>query len=131
MKLNKKKKTIYLAGGFTSQWQLTAHKMLIGFILKDPSLHNIDDPSHYTQWDLDAIAHSDILLANMESSNPGGYALALEVGYAKALGKEIILVDQIENDIIKKYFEMVRQCSNHVFDNLDDALFFILEQNSF
>lgn len=127
MKLNSQKKVVYLAGGFKSQWQLIAHEVLNDFVLKDPSRHYIDDPVQYTQWDLNAIEHSDILLANMESSNPGGYALALEVGYAKALGKQIILVDQIESDMIKKYFEMVRQCSDHVFYNLDDALGFILE----
>ncbi|MCW8112066.1 nucleoside 2-deoxyribosyltransferase domain-containing protein [Yersinia intermedia] len=129
MKLNNQKKVVYLAGGFKSQWQLIAYEVLNDFVLKDPSQHHIDDPIQYTQWDLNAIEHSDILLANMESSNPGGYALALEVGYAKALGKQIILVDQIENDMIKKYFEMVRQCSDHVFDSLDDALNYILECN--
>lgn len=127
MKFNSKKKVVYLAGGFKSQWQVIAHEVLTDFVLKDPSLHNIDDPVQYTQWDLNAIEHSDILLANMESSNPGGYALSLEVGYAKALGKQVILVDQIENNIQKKYFEMVRQCSDRVFYNLDDALDFILE----
>ncbi|CNG92470.1 TPA: nucleoside 2-deoxyribosyltransferase domain-containing protein [Yersinia enterocolitica] len=129
MKLNNQKKVVYLAGGFKSQWQLIAHEVLNDFVLKDPSQHHIDDPVKYTQWDLSAIEHSDILLANMESSNPGGYALALEIGYAKALGKQIILVDQIENNMIKKYFEMVRQCSDHVFDSLDDALNYILECN--
>lgn len=126
MKLNNRKKVIYLAGGFKSQWQLIAHEALNDFLLKDPSQHHIDDPVQYTQWDLNAIEDSDILLANMESSNPGGYALALEVGYAKALGKQIIFVDQIENDMIKNYFEMVRQCSDYVFESLDDALDFIL-----
>lgn len=126
MKLNNRKKVIYLAGGFKSQWQLIAHEALNDFLLKDPSQHHIDDPVQYTQWDLNAIEDSDILLANMESSNPGGYALALEVGYAKALGKQIVLVDQIESDMIKNYFEMVRQCSDYVFESLDDALDFIL-----
>ncbi|MEG6283071.1 nucleoside 2-deoxyribosyltransferase domain-containing protein [Enterobacter asburiae] len=126
MKLNNQKKVIYLAGGFKSQWQLIVHEALNDFVLKDPSQHHIDDPVQYTQWDLNAIENADILLANMESSNPGGYALALEVGYAKALGKQVIFVDQIENETIKQYFEMVRQCSDHVFESLDDALDFIL-----
>ena len=62
------------------------------------------------------------MLGNMESSNPGGYALALEIGYAKALGKVIYLVDGTTDLNVKKYFEMVRQCADHTFDSLDEAL---------
>lgn len=114
---------IYLAGGFRSNWQADAATRLSGsFELLDPSQHNIQDPAEYTRWDLDAISQSDIILANMEGSNPGGYSLALEVGFAKALGKRIIMVDQIAEPSVKRYFEMVRQCSERVFPTLSEAL---------
>ncbi len=114
---------IYLAGGFKSNWQAQVAARLAGsFELLDPSVHNIQDPAEYTRWDLEAIRQSDIVLANMEASNPGGYSLALEVGFAKALGKAIFMVDQVEDPSVKHYFEMVRQCSERVFSTLVEAL---------
>jgi len=116
------KQVIYLAGGFKSGWQLEAHKCLTSFEILDPSKHNIEEPKAYTEWDLNAIRKCSIVLANMESTNPAGYALALEIGYARALGKKIIFVDQILDIKIKRYFEMVRQLSDMVFPTLQDAI---------
>jgi nucleoside 2-deoxyribosyltransferase len=114
---------IYLAGGFGSNWQAqVAARLARSFELLDPRAHNIQDPVEYTRWDLEAVGQSDIVLANMEASNPGGYSLALEVGFAKALGKRIFMVDQIEDPSVRRYFEMVRQCSERVFPTLDEAL---------
>jgi len=121
---------IYLAGGFHSKWQAIAETKLHGFELLNPAAHAIDDPVEYTRWDLAAIRDSQIILANMEASNPGGYSLALEVGYAAALGKIIYLVDQIEDPVAHRYFEMVRQCSNHVFRSLDAAIKYINDVES-
>ena len=114
---------IYLAGGFKSNWQAQVTARLAGsFELLDPSAHNIQDPEEYTRWDLEAVRQSDIVLANMEASNPGGYSLALEVGFAKALGKRILMVDQVQEPSVSRYFEMVRQCSDRVFPTLGEAL---------
>lgn len=116
-------KKIYLAGGFRSNWQSEVAVRLSNlYELIDPSVHGIQDPAEYTKWDLDAIRQSDIVLANMEASNPGGYSLALEVGFAKALGKRIYMVDLIEAPSVRRYFEMVRQCSERVFPTLNAAL---------
>lgn len=117
---------IYLAGGFHSGWQEVVRSRLKDFELLDPGAHGIDDPVEYTRWDLAAVRESEIVLANMEASNPGGYALALEIGFAKALGKKIYLVDQIQDPLVKRYFEMVRQCSTQVFSTLDQAVDCIL-----
>ena len=113
---------IYLAGGFRSGWQAAVAAKLVEFECLDPSQHRINDPADYTAWDLEAIRRCDVLLANMEASNPGGYALALEVGFAKALGKFICFVDGTANTRMSKYFEMVRQCADVVVTSLDDAL---------
>ena len=51
--------------------------------------------------------------------------MALEVGFAKALGKRIFMVDQIEEPAVKRYFEMVRQCSERIFPTLGEALDFL------
>ncbi len=119
---------IYLAGGFRSKWQAEVAVCLAGsFELLDPSEHNIQDPAEYTRWDLEAVRQSDILLANMEASNPGGYSLALEIGFAKALGKRILMVDQIKDPLVRRYFEMVRQCSERVFPTLGEALDYLVD----
>lgn len=118
-------KKIYLAGGFRSGWQETVKSKLNDFEILDPGSHGIEDPVEYTRWDLAAVRDSEIVLANMEASNPGGYSLALEVGFAKALGKSIYLVDQIEDSSVSRYFEMVRQCSDRVFKTLDEAIEYI------
>lgn len=114
---------IYLAGGFRTRWQALVVSRLSGaYELLDPSAHEIQEPADYTRWDLDAVRRSDIVLANMEATNPGGYSLALEVGFARALGKTIFLVDQIEDPSVSRYFEMVRQCSECVFSTLGEAI---------
>ncbi|MGA3959682.1 nucleoside 2-deoxyribosyltransferase domain-containing protein [Ralstonia nicotianae] len=123
MSANHPRRKIYLAGGFRSNWQeKVAQRLTNSYELLDPSAHGIQDPAEYTRWDLDAVRQADIVLANMEASNPGGYSLALEVGFAKALGKRIFMVDQIEDPSVRRYFEMVRQCSERVFPTLGEAM---------
>lgn len=122
MQANSPPRTVYLAGGFRSGWQAKVSCKLTGFRLFDPSSHGIRNPAEYTRWDLEAIQLSDIVLANLEATNPGGYSLALEVGFARALGKEIVLVDQIADTTVSRYFDMVRQCCNRVFASLDEAI---------
>jgi hypothetical protein len=85
---------VYLAGGFRSGWQDRVIAGVSRFSFFDPRVHGLQDNGHYTLWDLEAIRRSDLVFAYLEATNPGGYALALEVGFAKALGKRIILVDE-------------------------------------
>lgn len=122
MSPNETRKVIYLAGGFKSRWQSHVIEQLPDFVFFDPSQHNIQDPVEYTRWDLDAIRASDIVLGYMESTNPGGYSLALEIGFARALGKSVLLVDEIKDPLVSRYFEMVRQCSDQVFTTLAQAI---------
>jgi nucleoside 2-deoxyribosyltransferase len=121
--INKRK--IYLAGGFNSGWQKVASASLKHFYLLDPSLHHLEDPVAYTEWDLAAIRECDIVLANMEATNPAGYAMSLEMGYAKALGKKVIFVDQITDPQISRHFGMIRQASDEVFPSLHSAIEFL------
>jgi nucleoside 2-deoxyribosyltransferase len=122
MSQNDARKVIYLAGGFKSGWQAGVIEQLPGYEFLDPSQHNIQDAAEYTRWDLDAVRASDILLGYMESTNPGGYSLALEIGFAYALGKAVVLVDEIKDPTVSRYFEMVRQCSGRVFTTLAQAV---------
>ena len=122
MSQSETRRVVYLAGGFKSGWQAKVIKQLPGLDFLDPSHHKIQDPAEYTRWDLNAIRASDIVLAYMEPTNPGGYSLALEIGFAHALSKKVLLVDEIDNPSVSKYFEMVRQCSGRVFATLDQAI---------
>ncbi len=113
---------IYLAGGFRSQWQEKAKKALSNWEIFDPSTHNLSPPKEYTEWDLLAIRDADVILAYMEMHNPGGYALALEIGYAKALGKKIIFIEEHPDNGRRKSFDMIREVVDHNFNDLESAL---------
>lgn len=113
---------IYLAGGFRSKWQEKAKEALGNWQILDPSTHNLPAPKEYTAWDLRAIRDADIILAYMELHNPGGYALALEIGYAKALGKKIILIEEHPDNERRKHFDMIREVVDHNFNDLESAL---------
>lgn len=125
MKQSDTGKRIYLAGGFKTGWQARVVKQLPGYEFLDPSQHDIQDAAEYTRWDLDAIRASDIVLGYMESTNPGGYSLALEIGYAHALGKTVLLIDEIIDPSVSRYFEMVRQCSDCIFTTLAQAIAYL------
>ena len=120
-----KTKNIYLAGGFKSGWQNTVKTSCCQYSFSDPSLHNIVSPKEYTEFDLKAVRDSDIVFAYMEESNPAGFALALEVGYAKALGKLIVFVEDELEEPRKRYFDMVREVSDFNFKSLQEGIEFL------
>jgi len=91
--------TVYLAGGMRSSWQERAVGALGEYArLLDPREHQLDAPTEFTRVDLDAIDASQMVFAYLETSNPGGYALAFELGYAKARGQIVVLVDEKRSD---------------------------------
>ena len=56
-------------------------------------------------------------LAVLEAPNLGGYLLALEVGYARALDKRIIYIDEksLSDPNIGRYLGMARACADVTF----------------
>lgn len=116
---------VYLAGGFYSNWQKQVKQNLPSFNYLDPSKHNLSDPAEYTAWDLEAIRQCDIVFAFLETNNPGGYALSLELGYAKALNKIIIFVDEKSASLKEPYLAMLRAASTEVFNSLDEGIRFM------
>jgi len=125
---------IYLAGGFHSTWQAKVKQACEAagksFLFIDPSTNGLRNPHNYTSWDMRGVELADIIFAYMQSSNPGGYATAAEVGYARGLGgKSIIFVDDFgpEDESRSRYFEMVRQMSDYKFTGLDRAIVFLVE----
>jgi len=115
---------VYLAGGFRSSWQDTVIQEVNGLVFFDPRAHALSEKTEYTLWDLEAIRNCDILFGYFEADNPGGFALALEVGFAKALGKRIIFVDEKSrsDDQMKHYLGMVHAVSDTVIDDLEQGI---------
>lgn len=119
---------VYLAGGMKSDWQsILINKFQDNFIFFNPQDHQLDNSKEFTTWDLHFINQSDIIFAYLQNDNPSGFGLTLEVGYAKALNKTIILVDErSKNDIhFSSFFKIVRESANVVFDNFDDGINFL------
>ena len=114
---------VYLAGGFHSGWLDRVIQSLEGFKWLDPRKHGLQAPAAYTEWDLQAVRACDILLAYAESTNPGLYSLALEIGFARAIGKKVILV--VPPDIApstKKYLAMCEAAADVTVATLDEAI---------
>jgi nucleoside 2-deoxyribosyltransferase len=122
------KQKIYLSGGYKSNWQKKViDNLKDNFIIFDPRKHNLSDYKEYYTWDVHFIKQCDIILAYMEESNPSGYGLSFELGYAKALNKTIILVDDKSdsNDAFRNYFNLIRASSDVEFKDLDSALSYL------
>jgi nucleoside 2-deoxyribosyltransferase len=118
---------LYLAGGFHSGWQDKIKSSVSNFNFIDPRIHNLNNETLYTLWDLEAIRQCDWIFAYLEKTNPGCYALSLEIGFAKALGKRILLVDEksSSDEYSMRYLKMVRSSSDVIFDSFEEALEFM------
>ena len=121
---------VYLAGGMNpSNWQ----KKVIteigkkGFVFYNPREHSLIESKEYTFWDLYYVKQADILFAYMQKNNPSGIGLTLEVGYARAMDKPIILIDEKSkhDKLFADRFKIVRESSTIVFDNLNDGISFL------
>lgn len=112
---------IYLAGGMNSDWQDKVIAALPTASFRDPRKHGLSDEKEYTEWDLKGIMDCQIVLAYMDSANPSGFGLSLEVGYARALRRTIFYVCEDTTER-QKYFGMMRACATRCFDSLDAAI---------
>ena len=129
------KPTVYLAGDPNSGWQSKVCRAIQDLQLLDPSKYGLADPNELTRWGLQAIRKSDVVLAYLEEEDQNGHALAFELGYAKALGKTILLVQEHGAGEEDKYLQTVREVADFCFDSLGEAvsylvLSFLFEQNA-
>jgi hypothetical protein len=118
------KLSIYLAGGMDSDWQSQIIEKYRGdFFFFNPRDHQLQKSEEFTVWDLLYLQKADILFAFMEKDNPSGFGLTLEVGFARALGKTIILIDEKSSSdtFFKDKFRIVRDSSSIVFDNIKEG----------
>lgn len=105
---------IYLAGGLKGDWQDRAAALLGNHEFLDPRSWQDADPAVYTARDLAAIRHADAVLVYMSADNPSGFGLSIELGYAAALNKRLIFVDDLGRDWRSRYFDMHRQMAQCV-----------------
>lgn len=123
------KQKVYLAGGFRSQWQDKV-KELDGFIWLDPKEKERPNGkvipmsvNEYGTWDLHFIRNCDIVFAYVERTNPSCIGLMVESGYAKGLGKTVIVVLEKEHQYIDdKYMKFIEKVADITFDNLQDGI---------
>jgi len=113
---------VYLSGGMKSDWQDRVIKAELGYECIDPRVtkeHEYEE--EYTTWDLLGIKRADVVFAYMEKENPKGHGLCVEVGYAKALNKTIVFVDEYGLSAMG----MVRAMADIVFYNLIDGIAYL------
>jgi len=122
------KQKVYLSGGFKSNWQEKVISELgEDFIFLNPREHELKDASQYWAWDVHFVRQCDIVFAYMDSDNPSGYGLALEVGLALGLNKTVILIDERSkrDSDFEMYFKIVHKSANVVLSSLEDGVFYL------
>jgi len=112
---------VYLAGGMRNGWREVVKRVVPTHTYSDPSLHGLITEKEYTEWDLAAIRDADVVFGYMEFDNPSGIGLSNEIGYAYALGKYIIFVDE-SSEAKSVYMGMCRVEATMVFSLLREAI---------
>ena len=108
---------VYLSGGMKSNWR-NEIKQFVSAIWIDPCEHGLNIASEYTIWDLAGIRNCDVVFAYLEKDNPSGLGLMLEIGYAKALNKVVILVDAQDN----KYMLIGHNTADCYYSEFEDGI---------
>lgn len=75
-------------------------------VIFDPRAHGLTDSRDYVKKDLGYVKKADIVFAYFERTNPSGYGLAVELGFARALGRTIVLVDEVRSRYTRFFDEV-------------------------
>jgi nucleoside 2-deoxyribosyltransferase len=120
-------KKVFLCGGLKTGWQDEVKDVAPDFFFFDPRNNNSNDPAEYTSWDLLGIKLADIVFAYIEEDNPGIYNMALELGYARALGKVVILIDEKSpsDPQFRHYTGMLKEAADIYFTSFATGLMLI------
>lgn len=113
---------VYLSGGMNGNWQSRVVEALPHVTFINPQEHDLLDPIQYTAADLLGIRMSDVVFCYLDNANPSGVGMALEMGYAKALGKTIVFV--IERLADERFF-IAEKCADACFLDMDDGIAFL------
>ena len=117
---------VYLSGGMKGCWQDEVIRTCPENTYFDPRSHKLEHTADYTQWDFEHVKRSDLVFACFAKDNPSGFGMCAEIGFAKALGIRIILVDE------KKLpsWDIVRELCVFVTDNIQYGCDYMLEVNN-
>jgi len=118
------KSKVYLAGGMRSGWQSDLQSLNLDFI--DPTDKEPErnlSLNEYGSWDLHYVKNCDIVFAYMEKDNPAGTGMAVEIGYAKGLGKTVILCLEENNQHINdRYLAFMKTVADITFKDFQEAV---------
>jgi hypothetical protein len=119
--------SVYLAGGMRTGWQDHVRAGCPQLTFFDPRDHALTDPRDYAAWDLNHVRECDLVFAYIAKDNPSGLGLALELGFAKALGKTTVLVDErsSQDPIFARYFAIVSAAADVTKPTLKDGIAFL------
>jgi nucleoside 2-deoxyribosyltransferase len=122
---------VYLAGGHRGNWR---DNIKAAFLLNDsydaeffdPAQHGLEELDQYGVWDLYHVKRSDIVFGYMERTNPGGFGLACELGYAYGLGKTVILCLENDHTLYKdRYLDFMKKVANITFNDFGEAVAYL------
>jgi nucleoside 2-deoxyribosyltransferase len=121
---------VFLSGGMNeSNWQQEVIDSvgIDGYIYFNPREHFLKESNEYTMWDLFYVKNCDVVFAYMQKDNPSGFGLTLEIGYAAALGKQIVLIDEKSSldEMFAQKFKIVRESASIVFESFSDGINFL------
>lgn len=117
---------IYLAGGMKSEWQDEVMRLLPGNTFFDPRTHGFKKPTNYTIWDLFHIQEADLIFACFETTNPSGFGMTLEIGYAHAMKKPIVLVDEQW----LRSWSMIHEVCNYVDETIENVCNYVKKHHA-
>ena len=125
---------VYTAGGFHGDWRTRFKERCKDlFTIIDPLDKELNVKGErkdlsfeeYSAWDLWAIRTSDIVFVYAEKSNPG-IGFVVEAGYAKGLGKTVILVRELENEHRPDRYQQFLDCvADYVCHSFEEGLQFL------
>jgi nucleoside 2-deoxyribosyltransferase len=118
---------VYLSGGMVSNWQERMIKAAPGIYFINPMDHEYGYSREYTTADLLGIRMADVVFCYIESSNPLGIGAAIECGYAKALGKTVVLV----NEKYDRNYDMLAQIADVFFTEIEKGINFLCKLGEF
>ena len=123
---------VYLGGGLTNNWHEKVEKV-DGYIYFNPRTKELPDSNRgsmtfamYSTWDLHYVRQSDIVFIYVEKDNPSCIGLSVEAGYAKGLGKTVILVLEPNHYRISDNSLAFISCvADITFETLDEGVEFL------
>lgn len=115
---------VYLTGGFRGDWHQQVIEQCPQFTFQQSVKYGVYDASKYILKELEMIKSSDVIFVYLESGSRDSHSLSLEIGYAKALGKSIILVDEKSSINFEFWqdWDMCRYACDSIFMTLEEGI---------